>query len=282
MTSVPLFQVETCGLLTTVQELAGAVDTFAASVANILVGNPRGVPLLEMTLIGPTLRVLSDVRIAVCGADLSAAVDGVSLPLWKTLTLRTGQQVTISRRRSGARAYLAIAGGGCQSQRLHAGAFLEGNVATIAPHERGLWPADMPDYRLPALLRLVPGPHIAAFTESVWEVVSSSAYLVTPQANRMGYRLSGPPIERLDAHDILSEAMPFGGLQVPPDGQPILLMADRQTTGGYPLLGTVISVDLPRAAQLAPGDGVQFEAITLTKAQECAIQQERWLRVLEA
>ena len=311
MTAVPLFQVESGGLLTTVQDggrwahqregvpVSGAMDTFAASVANLLLGNTRTESVLEITLLGPTLLAITDTRIALCGADLSAHLDGEPVALWWTSRLYAGQRLTFGRRRAGARAYLAVAGGfavpsvlgsrstllragwgGYKGRRLQAGDVLEGFPATPALSERGLRAGDIPSYALPAYLSLLPGPHSSAFTQGGWETLLSGAYVLTPQSDRMGYRLDGPPIERTEAGEVLSEAMPFGGLQVPPDGRPILLMADRQTTGGYPLIGTVISADLPRAGQLAPGDSVRFGAVTLEEAHERAIRQERWLRVV--
>ena len=311
MTAVPLFQVEAGGLLTTVQDggrwghqregvpLSGAMDTFAVSAANLLLGNARTEAVLEITLLGPSLLALADTRIALCGADLSARVEGEPVALWWTLPLRAGQRLSFGRRRAGARAYLAVAGGfavprmlgsrstllraglgGYDGRRLRVGDVLEGFSITPAPGERGLRPNDIPSYSLPARLSLLPGPHSSAFTQGSWEALVSSEYVLTPQSDRMGYRLDGPAVERMEGSEILSEAMPFGGLQVPPDGRPILLMADRQTTGGYPLIGTVISADLPRAGQLAPGDSILFQAVTLEEAHERAIRQERWLRVV--
>ncbi len=310
MTGVPLLRVESPGLLTTVQDLgrwghqrdgmvvAGAMDPFAASVANGLVGNPRGAAVLEITQLGPVLRTVADVRLALCGGDLSPAVDGQPAPLWKTMTLREGRTLTFSRRRAGARVYLAVAGGfgvpavlgsratflrgrigGFEGRPLRAGDVLEGVEQSLPPAERGLRPADMPAYPLPAVLRVLPGPHPSAFTEEGRDTFLSQTYTVSPQSDRQGFRLAGPAIARADEADILSEAMPWGGVQVPPDGQPILLMADRQTTGGYPLAGVVISADLPRAGQLAPGDSLRFQAVTLPEAHVLAMRQERWLRV---
>lgn len=252
MTAVPLFQVEAGGLLTTVQDLgrvghqqdgmpiAGAMDSFAASVANLLVGNPRTAAVLEITLLGPTLLVLSDTRIALCGADLTAAVDGQPVALWKTLTLHPGQRLTFGRRRSAARVYLAVTGGmdvpvvlgsrstflrgqigGFAGRCLQAGDILNGFPAPLTPGECGLRPADIPTYDLPATLRVVPGPHLSAFTDIGRAAFLSSAYTLMPQSDRMGYRLHGPAIERADIGSLLSEAMPGGGLQIPPDGQPI-------------------------------------------------------------
>ena len=312
MTTVPLLRVESPGLLSTVQDegrwghqrdgmvVAGAMDPFAAAAANLLVGSPRGAAVIEITLLGPALRALADVRLALCGGDLSPSIDGLPAPVWKTFTLREGQALTFGRRRSGARAFLAVAGGfqvpavlgsratflrarlgGFEGRALKVGDVLEGIRQSLSPAARGLRLADIPDYDQPAVLHVLPGPHLSAFTGGGSDTFLSSLYTVSPQSDRQGYRLSGPAIARTGAADLLSEAMPWGGIQVPPDGSPILLMADRQTTGGYPLVGVVISADLSRAGQLAPGDSVRFEPVTLAGAHEAALRQENWLRVME-
>ena len=157
---------------------------------------------------------------------------------------------------------------------------LGGIPQRLTPGERGLRPADIPAYALPAVLHVLPGPHLPAFSDEGRDTFFSQAYTVSPQSDRQGYRLAGPAVARTETGDLLSEAVPFGGVQVPPDGQPILLMADRQTTGGYPLIGVIISADLPRAGQLAPGDPVRFQTVTLAEAHELAVRQERWLRVV--
>ena len=311
MTAVPLLHVESPGLLTTVQDegrwghqrdgmvVAGAMDPFASAVANLLVGNPRGAAVLEITLLGPALRALADIRLALCGGDLSPSIDGFPVPLWKTFTLRESQTLISGRRRAGARAYLAVAGGftvpavlgsratflrarigGFEGRSLRTGDVLEGWPQSLPSGERGLRPSDIPDYGLPAVLRVLPGPHSSAFTGEGRDTFFSSTYAVSLQSDRQGFRLTGPTVARAGAADILSEAMPWGGVQVPPDGQPILLMADRQTTGGYPLVGVVFSADLPRAGQLAPGDAVRFQSVPLAEAHELAMRQERWLRVV--
>ena len=311
MTAEPILRVESPGLLTTVQDegrwghqrdgmvVAGAMDPFASAVANLLVGNPRGAAVLEITLLGPILRALADIRLALCGGDLSPSIDGLPVPLWKTFTLRKDQTLTFGRRRSGARAYLAVAGGlavpaalgsratflraqigGFEGRSLRTGDVLEGWPQPLSPGERGLRPSDIPAYSLPAVLRVLPGPHSSAFTDEGRDTFFSATYTVSPQSDRQGYRLTGPAVARADAADLLSEAMPWGGIQVPPDGLPILLMADRQTTGGYPLVAVVLSADLPRAGQLAPGESVRFEAVTLAEAHELALRRERWLRCL--
>jgi len=311
MTAVPLLRVESPGLLSTVQDegrwgyqrdgmvVAGAMDPFAAAVANLLLGSPRGAAVIEITLLGPSLRALADVRLALCGGDLSPSVDGLPVSAWKTCTLREGQALTFGRRRSGARAYLSVTGGfqvpailgsratflrarlgGFDGRPLRAGDVLEGVHHPPLHAERGLRPADIPAYTQPAVLRVLPGPHLSAFTGEGLDTFFSSTYTVSPQSDRQGYRLSGPAVARVGAADILSEAMPWGGVQVPLDGSPILLMADRQTTGGYPLVAVVLSTDLPRAGQLAPGDAVRFQAVTLAEAHDAALSQERWLRAV--
>ncbi len=309
MTPTPLFLAETGGLLTTVQDAgrvgyqrdgltpSGPMDPWAQAVANILCGNERGAAALEITLLGPTLRVLAPARMALTGADLSATVDGLPLAVWQTHTLTPGQTLRFSRRRSGARAYLAVAGGlavpkvlgsratflrggfgGMAGRRLQDGDILEGVPASGSRlPDMGL--ATPPLSASPAVLRVLPGPHEACFSSAARTAFFGSHYTVSLHADRQGFRLDGPPVAVLGG--ILSEAVPMGGLQVPPDGQPLLLMADRQPTGGYPLIGVVISADLTLAGQLAPGDSVRFWPVTLAEAHRAARAQERDLRVLE-
>ena len=304
----PLFLAETGGLLTTVQDAgrpgyqrdgltpSGPMDPWAQAVANLLCGNERGAAVLEITLLGPILRVLAPVRLALTGADLSATVDGLPLPVWKTHSLTPGQTLRFGRRVSGARAYLAVVGGltvpavlgnratflrggfgGVAGRRLQAGDILEGFAS--ASHLPGVGLTEPPVYARPAVLRVLPGPHDSCFSDAARAALFDAEYVVSPRADRQGYRLDGPPVP--PHRGILSEAAPIGGLQVPPDGQPILLMADRQPTGGYPLLGVVVSADLTGAGQLAPGDSIRFWPVTLAEAHRAAKAQERELRVLE-
>ena len=308
MTPVPLLQAETGGLLTTVQDAgrfgyqrdgltpSGPMDPWAHTAANLLCGNERGAAAVEVTLLGPALRVLAPVRLALTGADLSATVDGLPLTVWRTHTLTPGQTLRFGRRVSGARAYLAVTGGfavpqvlgsratflrggfgGLQGRRLQAGDILEGFAA--APSLPGMGLAEPPAYPRPAVLRVLPGPHECHFADAARAAFFDSEYAVSPRSDRQGYRLDGPAVPTLGS--ILSEAAPMGGLQMPPDGQPILLMADRQPTGGYPLIGVVVSADLTLAGQLAPGDSVCFWPVTLAEAHRAAVTQERGLRLRE-
>lgn len=308
MTPTPLLLAETGGLLTTAQDAgrlgyqrdgltpSGPMDPWALAVGNLLCGNKRGAAGLEITLLGPTLRVLAPVRLALTGAELSAAADGLPLALWKTHTLTAGQTLRFGRRVRGARAYLTVSGGfaapevlgsratflrggfgGIDGRRLQAGDVLEGFPAQ--GNEPGIGLAEPPIYDTPTVLRVLPGPHDACFSEAARTAFFEVEYVVSPRSDRQGFRLDGPPVPTPGS--ILSEAAPFGGLQVPPDGQPILLMADRQPTGGYPLMGVVISADLTGAGQLAPGDPMRFWPVTLAEAHRAAAAQERELRVLE-
>ena len=310
----PLFHVEQPGFLTTVQDrgrvgwqrdgmvVAGVMDPFAAQVANILVGSSRGAAVLEITLRGPVLRALADTVVAVCGADLSARIDDLPLPLWRATRVACGQTIRFGVRRAGTRAYLAVTGGfdvssvlgsrstylrgglgGLQGHALRQGDELSGTLPALAvPASRGLAPRVVPRYETPTVVRVVAGPHGDAFADDAWAALTSQPYLVTPQSDRMGYRLDGARLRYAEcfAGSILSEAMPLGGLQVPPSGCPVLLMADRQTVGGYPLIGVVVAADRPRVAQAGPGDVLVFQPVSAEEAEALCIAQERLLRLM--
>ncbi len=296
------------GLLTTVQDLgrtgyarygvpaAGAMDAFAARAANRLVGNADDAPVLECTLAGPALRFpASGALLAVTGADLSPRLDGQELPGWTACAAPPGSTLKFGKRQAGLRAYLAIAGGfrvrpvlGSAATYLrgpfggHAGRALQagdrlplgaapGDRARLAGHK--LPPAARPAYSREPVVRVVLGPHAERFTADALDALLGAAYTVGPASDRMGYRLQGPPLPRHEPADILSQGMPLGGVQVPGDGQPIILLADHQTTGGYPLIATVIRADLPLVAQLAPGDRLRFHAVSVAEAQAAYRQQ---------
>lgn len=297
------------GLLTTVQDagrvgfqrygmpVAGAMDPFAMAVANALVGNPPGAAVLEATLLGPTLRADSELVVAVCGAEMTPMVEGEPMGMWRSFRLAAGASLALGTAAVGTRAYVAVAGGfavpmvmGSASTYLqgrlggHEGrALRRGDVLPVGPAPgeaaagRRLVPEAIPRYPDEARLRVVPGPEATSLDPVAWR----EPYVVTPQSDRMGYRLAGPAIGHAGA-ELLSDATPRGTIQVPPDGQPILLMVDRQPTGGYPRLGVVASVDLPAAAQLRPGQRVRFEPVTVEEAQGLYREREALLRTLNA
>ena len=292
------------GILTTVQDLgrwgwqgsgvpvAGPMDAYSHRLANRLVGNPDAAAALEVTLIGPELEAEGAIVCAVTGGAFALEVDGRPVEMHRPFDVRPGGRLRFGPRASGARAALAVRGG--FDLPMIFGSRATSVVSRMGPVEgRALAAGDrLPvcgmcgpgaqrpgkPLRVPpggARLRVVMGPHDIGFTDEAIATLLHSRFLVTPQSNRMGYRLEGPALAHRGAAEILSDATPMGSLQVPASGQAILLMADRQTTGGYPKIATVISADLPLAGQLAPGDWVEFASCT----REAAVET---LRVLEA
>ena len=290
------------GMLTTVQDLgrhgyqrygvpvAGAMDPFALQAANALVENSLDEAVLEITIVGPTLRATESCLIAVTGADLGLRVNGRSLPSWMAVFVRRGWVIEFGERERGCRGYLAVAGGidvppimGSKSTYLRGGfggfegrALREGDLIPVgqtAFHLPSLagkeFPADrIPDYSETSEVRVVLGPQDDYSTEEGIATFLSSEYKVSSISDRMGYRLQGPEIAHKGRADIISDGIALGSVQVPADKQPIVMMADRQTTGGYPKIATVISADIPLLAQCLPGAGsVTFRAINVEEAQ---------------
>jgi antagonist of KipI len=293
------------GLLTTVQDLgrwghqaagvpvAGPMDTISHRLANLLVGNDRDAATLEVTLLGPALEFETAAMIAICGADFDVMANGQSVPTGVSLRLGAGTQLHFGRCRAGARGYLAVAGGlqvppvlGSRATHLvsHMGGHLGRPLVAgdRLPIVRGL--ADRPVRRgtglmLPASqrarLRVLPGPQAEWFEPAAVSTLTGVSFRISPRSNRMGYRLEGPPLLRRRRDEPISEPLAFGALQVPPAGEPILLMADRQTAGGYPKLANVIAADLPLAGQLAPGDFIEFALCSRQDAATALIARER-------
>jgi len=280
------------GMLTTVQDLgrwglqhlgvpvAGPMDWYSHRLANRLVGNDDSAAAIEMTLLGPELTSDDDVLCAVTGAAMEVAVGDDVVPMHTPFRLPRGRRLRFRMIRPGARGTLAVSGGidmapvlGSRATSLvsHVGPFggralAAGDVLGIGvPPVSGLGgglPLPLPQGG--ARLRVMLGPHVSGFTAEAVEAFTQSRYAISPQSNRMGYRLEGAPLQvnAADAGDMLSDATPVGSIQVPASGQPILLMADRQTTGGYPKIATMITADLPLAGQLAPGDWVEFVPVS--------------------
>ena len=286
------------GLLTTVQDAgrkgwarygvppSGPLDEVAFTAANVLVGNPPDAAALEITLTGPTLRVRRECLIAVCGATFDLWVGTLPVPTWHAVYVRAGQIVTFGTRRSGARAYFAISGGialppflgsqatylpggfgGLDGRALRAGDRLplgDATAGNVVPRAGRVWPVDRrPPYTPQPTLRVVLGPQDDYFTAEGLATFLNSAYQLTPEADRMGVRLQGPPIAHRGSTGIVSDGVVTGSVQVPPDGQPIVMLADHQTTGGYPKIATVVRADLPLLAQCLPGDQIRFVTVTL-------------------
>ena len=297
-----MIEVIKSGLLTTVQDqgrwgyqcygvaVTGAMDLFALASANRLVGNPEGAAGLEMTVLGPTLRFQRETIFAVAGADLEPRLNGAPISNWTCHLAKSGALLDFVGRKSGLRAYLAISGGidvppimDSRSTYL-LGRFggLEGralkprDLLPITPPAAGtrnfigkLFPEDLrPPYRKNPTLRVVPGPFADFFSREATEAFFSTEYTITPQSDRMGYRLRGESLRRRKPKELISCGLANGTIQVPPDGQPIILLADRQSIGGYPIIATLILADLPPIAQCAPGDRVRFSPVSIDEARE--------------
>jgi antagonist of KipI len=297
------------GMLTTIQDLgrwgfqangvpvAGPMDAYSHALANRLVGNPPTAAAIEVTLIGPELQGNGEIVCAVAGATFALTAGDVAMSMHIAFTLRSGERLRFGPRSAGARATLAVRGGidvpsvfdsRATSLISRMGPFggralRAGDVLPIDPVTTlGTPGAGSPVVPLPltgggARLRVVVGPQEPFFTPAAYQTLFGSRYIVTPASNRMGYRLEGAQLEHAGRADILSDATPLGSIQVPASGQPILLMADRQTTGGYPKIGVVISADIPLAGQLAPGDWVEFAPCTRDAAVEALKLRHRLL-----
>ncbi|XOQ43841.1 MAG: AHS2 domain-containing protein [Clostridium sp.] len=299
------------GLLTTVQDFgrigyqklgispSGALDRKAMTLANLLVANPADEAVLEMTLFGPELRFTADNFIAVTGGDLSPTLNGEPMPRYAAVGVKSGDVLSFGQAKEGCRAYLAFAGGldlpvvmgskstnlkcgfgGYQGRKLQAG----DKIAFAAPKEElpffPLRTLDTPSFGGKVTLRVVLGPQEDAFTESGIRTFFSETYKVTTRFDRMGCALDGPTVECKEKADIISDGIPAGAVQIPSSGKPIIMLADRQTTGGYTKIGTVVSVDLPLLAQCKPGDSVQFEQISISEAQKLLRREAKKLRKL--
>jgi 5-oxoprolinase (ATP-hydrolysing) subunit C len=273
---------------------SGALDPRALAVANLLVGNRADAGALEMTLLGGAFAIEGgSVRIAVAGADMPLAIDGVAAARERSHTLTAGAVLRIGTARHGARAYLAVSGGfavapvfgsiaahvrsGIGGGALRAGDILPLATAAPAGPELGL-AVDAPPTH--SRVRLVLGPQDDYFTSDALAALLSAPYEVTARSDRMGLRLAGPPLAHAKGFNIVSDAIAPGSIQVPGGGQPIILLADRQTTGGYPKIATVISADLPALGQMRPGDTMRFEAVTLDEAIAARRALKAWLDAL--
>ena len=295
------------GLLTTVQDLgryghqaagvpvAGPMDTFSHRLANQLAGNDSDAATLEITLIGPELIVDADTTMAIAGGQFEVSCDDRPVTLGASFAVKRGQRIKFGRVTQGARAYLAVAGGmltepvlGSRATHLvsrmggfNGRALMAGDSVPIASDARPRPQRKSVGLTLPtrgrALLRVMPGPQADWFQGDTLRTIAGVSFRISPQSNRMGYRLQGPPLTRVRDDELISEPLGIGAIQVPAAGEPILLMADRQTAGGYPKIGYVISADLPVAGQLAPGDFIEFHVCTRQEALTALISRERQL-----
>jgi biotin-dependent carboxylase-like uncharacterized protein len=269
---------------------SGPVDARSFTIANRLVGNADADAGLEFTLIGPRLRAEAPCAVAVTGADSPVTVNDAPAAAWTTLALRAGDVVKVGPARAGVRGYVAVGGGidvppvlgsratylrgrlgGLEGRALrrddvlHHGAAARVRVRAVAARA-------IPDWRAEPVLRVVLGPQADRFTDEGIAAFLGGTYEVLPQSDRMGARLSGPRIAHARGHDIISDGIAPGAVQVPGDGQPIVLLVDRQSTGGYTKIATVCSFDIARVGQAKPGQRVRFSAVDVAEAQRLSRQ----------
>ena len=301
------------GLLTTVQDMgrvgyqqfgvsvSGVMDPRATSIANILVGNEEGEAVLECTMMGPQLRFEVANCIAITGGDLGPTLDGQPIPNYTAVVVQAGQTLKFTGPKTGCRAYIAFAGGldipvvmGSRSTYMKAkigglnGRKLEKDdvIAFRAPKtelknmkDRSLYPEFVP--RKEYTVRVVLGPQDDAFTDAGIQTFLSEVYTVTPEFDRMGCRLEGAAVAHKESGDIISDGIAFGAIQIPSAGKPIIMLADRQTTGGYTKIANVITADFRIIGQLKAGDKVRFEKVSIAHAQDALLTQRtalNWLR----
>ncbi len=295
------------GLLSTIQDLgrigyqetgfspSGALDQKALQIANILVNNPKGEAEIEMTLMGATMEFQASNVISVTGGDMNPMLNDKPLPMYAAVAVKQGDILAFGYAKNGCRTYIAFAGGlrieevlgskstnlkckigGFKGKALKAG----DDISFINPKEtlpnmkNRTLPYSINDNNV-VTIRVVLGPQTEYFTKRGLESLCSVTYKVTNESDRMGCKLAGPEIEYRSGVDIISDGIPFGGIQIPPNGLPMVLLADRQTTGGYAKIATIISVDIPAFVQRKPGDSIRFEPIAIRKAQKLYKNEKR-------
>jgi biotin-dependent carboxylase-like uncharacterized protein len=281
--------------------VSGALDRFSYTVANHLVGNPPDFAVLEITVIGPRLEFTGPADIALTGAEMAIHRNEETISVWRSFRVQAGDVLEIGQVSAGCRAYLAAGGGidvpvvmgsrstfaggkmgGFQGRPLMTGDRLPVGKTDLLPAPRILPEKMIPNWETAVTVRAVPGPQEDYFDTGI-DTLFSSEYMVTPKADRMGYRLQGPEIHIREGmpQSIVSEPSLPGGIQIPADRQPIVLFVE-QTVGGYCKPATVISPDLPKIAQTTPGDTLRFEKIDLSAAHEISLSHRRRMEEIAA
>ncbi len=282
--------------------VGGAMDQSALRMINMLVGNEENEAALEMTIMGPKLLIKKTTLLAIGGADMEPLLNGERIPLWRPILAEEGSMLCFGKVKSGCRTYVTFAGGihidrtmgskstyiraaigGIEGRMLKKGDYFQIGVQPemanrfiqdLQKDERiktkwAISNSVLPKYKKHPKLRVIADFEYDQFTEESRKAFFTKEYKVSNYADRMGYRVEGEVLNRMEEKEILSSPVTFGTIQVPNGGQPIILMADRQTTGGYPRMGNIISVDLPLIAQLKPGDYVSLRKLRLKKRNNC-------------
>lgn len=309
-----LFRVIKPGFFTTVQDLgrhgflkygvpiSGAMDGFSLRLANMLVGNDPADACLEVTMLGPELEALHEAQIAVAGGDISVQTNGQEAHMWQTLKVKNGDVISFGNVQAGCRTYIAVRGGinvpitlgsrstyvrcemgGVQGRQLKTGDCIDGFDDAQPMSFRLLVPQEfVPEFSAEARVKVILGPQLESFSENGVETFLSNSYMVTIEADRMGYRLEGPIIEHREGVGMISDAILPGSIQVPPSGKPIITMQDAQTTGGYAKIAAVISSDLHILGQLKPNDWIHFQRTTLPEAHSELVEYHNKIHIIES
>lgn len=289
---------------------SGAMDPYSLRIANLLVGNEQGEGALEITLMGTSLQFQQDWLIAITGGDLRATIDGERAPMWRPIVVAKGSVLKFDYAVHGCRAYVAFAGGidipkvmGSKSTYMRAGI---GGFEGRALRKGDIFQCGEMQARSQSLVRelkdpmnwsvnyhvllnlgqtqtihVLKGSEFDRFDETSQQALFHDSYTLTTNSDRMGSRLEGTALSLREEFELLSEGVTYGTIQVPPNGQPIILMADRQTTGGYPKIGQVMTADLPSLAQLRPGAPIQFKEVTLEEAEKAFVRNERIIQEIK-
>jgi biotin-dependent carboxylase-like uncharacterized protein len=271
--------------------ISGALDLFSFTIANHLVGNPPDSALFEITILGPHMQILSEMDIALTGAEMEISINGNPMERWTSIRVKPGDLVVIGQATGGCRGYLAVSGGidvprvmgsrstyvggklgGFEGRPLAKGDIIRRRKKEPLNRPRYLSRSDIPRFPSEILLKAIPGPQDDFFDEGT-AVFFNSSFLITPKADRMGYRLKGPliPLKTGAPKSIISEPAMPGAVQIPADQQPIILLLE-QTVGGYAKIATVITPDISKVAQAAPGDIIRFESISLERSHELFLE----------
>ncbi len=300
-------RVKSPGLFSTIQDLgrhgythlgispAGAADRLSLRISNLLVGNEGNAPALEMTLLGATLEFEEAHVVAFAGADCDVKIGGSSVPLWQAVEVPAGTSLKCAGMQTGARSYLAVQGGfavpkvmssaatdvrggfgGFEGRRLKAGDVLP--VCSRTSQLRKLRPGALDAVYRRDAIRVTRGAQQEWFGRDAFETLFSSTYTVRDQSDRTGLRLSGEPVRPQEQSQLLTDGIPLGAMQIPQDGQPIILFVDQQTTGGYPKIANVIAADMHKVGQLVPREKVRFQEVSIAEAIRLLREQECWLQ----
>lgn len=297
--------------------VGGAMDPFSHRVANLLVGNEGQEATLEMTLVGPRLLFEQDAVISICGGNLQPKIAGVPVPMWKPVFIRKGSELAFGAAIAGSRAYLAVAGGidvpvvmnsrstyvkakigGFHGRALRIGDILQvANPTGVSASIKQRLETNEEDFRaadwqiaaklLPNLsnryvIRVMRGRQYVLFDEQNQTDFWNEPFTVSSLSDRMGYRINGPALKLKEQTEMISEAVTYGSIQVPADGNPIILAADRQTTGGYPKIGQISSINFTKLAQAKAGEQLTFNEVTIMESQRLMAMQEMNLKELRA